>query len=96
MAEAELGKIVNMIMENPELVEKIRSMADSEKESVKENESENAAPVSQNFNTSNFTESHGNKRNELLRALSSFLSAERQKSLETMMTIANVLDTMKK
>ncbi len=96
MAEAELGKIVSMILENPELVEKIKSMAEA---------SGDISPVGETAAVSSdaAAEAHASPppqrgssgRIELLRALRSFVSPERQKGLDTMMTIASVVDTMK-
>jgi hypothetical protein len=93
MAELELNKIVSMIMENPDLVEKIKAMgtaASAEKEEtesvIREPEASEAKPVIR----------PSSKRYELLHSLEGFLSAERKKSLETMMTIAEVLDSVKR
>ena len=94
MAELELNKIVGMIMENPELVAKIKAMG----ESARENEDAAKDSAEESAKTSappTFTLRHS-KRNELLRSLESFLSDERKKSLETMMTIADVLDSVKR
>lgn len=94
MAELELNKIVGMIMENPELVAKIKAMG----ESARENEDAAKDSAEESAKTSappTFTPRHS-KRNELLRSLESFLSDERKKSLETMMTIADVLDSVKR
>ncbi len=89
MAETDLSKIVGMILENPELVEKIKGMADgAEKSEPREDVSEAAAPVTIPMRSKS-------RRSELLGALKSYLSEDRRKSLETMMVIADVLDTMK-
>ena len=93
MAELELNKIVSMIMENPDLVEKIKAMgtaASAEKEEtesvIREHEVSEAKPAIR----------PSSKRYELLHSLEGFLSAERKKSLETLMTIAEVLDSVKR
>ena len=94
MADLELNKIVGMIMENPELVEKIKAMgeaAKSDTDTKPDNESQDIPTLNQQVFAP-----HRSKRNELLRAMQSFLSDERKKSLETMMTIADVLDAVKK
>ena len=94
MAEFELNKIVSMIMENPELIEKIKAMSEGAAETHEKAAGEpevikelSAAP--------NYTPK-SSKRNELLRALEAFLSDKRKKSLETMITIADVLDSVKR
>ena len=92
MAEADLGKIVGMIMENPELVEKIKGLAEKIESEVRENTpavtEETPVPVS-NFSPK------GSHRAELLHALGGFLSGERQKALESMSGVLGILDTMK-
>ena len=93
MAELELNKIVGMIMENPELVEKIKAMG-----SAAQNNGEKAeisAPESTAPDVPPAIPSRS-KRTELLRALESFLSEDRKKSLETIMTIADVFDSVRK
>ena len=91
MAELELNKIVGMIMENPELVEKIKAMGNAaiekEGDSFAEAPNEERPPVSI---------PKGSKRSELLRSIEGFLSAERKKSLETMLTLADVLDSVRR
>lgn len=94
MAEADLGKIVGMIMENPELVEKIKAMGEGRTES-EEAPTEAEKPMPEAPVSISAPNSKRSRRNELLHALESFLSEDRRKSLETMMTIADVLDTMK-
>ena len=93
MAELELNKIVNMIMENPELVEKIKAMGTSATEM--QNEQREAIPKPEVIDMPNNTPKRS-KRYELLHSLEGFLSAERKKSLETMMTIAEVFDSVKR
>ena len=93
MAELELNKIVGMIMENPELVEKIKAMGKENSESTSEALNDASPPLLEN--SIPYTP-RTSKRNELLRALQSFLSEERKKNLETMMTLADVLDTVRK
>lgn len=94
MAELELNKIVGMIMENPELIEKIKAMS-----SGGESDTHTSADATEMPEVSYEEKTYApkaSKRNELLSALKSFLSEERKRSLETMMTIADVLDTVKR
>ena len=92
MAELELNKIIGMIMENPELVEKIKAMSKSSETSS----TETSEIPSTTHQVKIAPSSHGrSKRTELLRALETFLSEERKKSLETMITIVDVLDSVK-
>lgn len=93
MAELELNKIVGMIMENPELVEKIKAMGEASAEN--KSEPKESLPNEDAARMPTYTVKTS-KRNELLRALEAFLSEERKRSLETMMTIADVLDSVKR
>ncbi len=94
MAELELNKIIGMIMENPELVEKIKAMGEAA-EAGKKEEEKTDEPTKETSATPTFTPRRS-KRNELLRSLESFLSEDRKKSIETMLTIADVLDNVKR
>ncbi len=92
MAEADLGKIVGMIMENPELVEKIKSLAND-----KDGESnDDATPIipKDTEPVSSFPRQVSH-RAELLHALGGFLSPERQKALESLTSVLGIIDTMK-
>jgi len=95
MAELELNKIVGMIMENPELVEKIKEMGKSQEKSDEDASHDTESYTVPKADTAAYVPKVS-KRNELLRALQSFLSEDRRKGLETIMTIADVLDTVKK
>ncbi len=93
MAELELNKIVSMIMENPELVEKIKAMGEAANETSAE--TKEAVPKSEASEARVYTPPRS-KRYELLHSLERFLSDERKKSLETMMTIAEVLESVRR
>ncbi len=93
MPEADLGKIVGMIMENPELVESIRKMG--ENRDLESSDEEKEAPAPAVLDIPMQAKREPSKRSELLRALSGFLSPERQRALESMISVASVLDTMK-
>ena len=105
MAEADLSKIVSIIMENPKLVEEIRDMVT--KSDVK-NESNATAESSENSSMesevipsiasseeSTYKESRSSRRNDLLRAIRPYVSKERGRAIESMITIADILFTIK-
>ena len=94
MAELELNKIVNMIMENPELIEKIKAMGAAASEEAPKASEE--SPKSETLSPPPAVTPRRSKRNELLRSLETFLSDERKKSLETMMTVADVIDSVRR
>lgn len=98
MAEADLSKIVNLIMENPDLVEQIRSLANSEeagKEETKERvaEASTAAAEPPTYRSENLPARQ--RRTLLLSALKPYISPERGRAIETMIGIADALDAIK-
>ena len=95
MAELELNKIVSMIMENPELIAKIKAMGETKTENTVEEVAAESAGEPPKIEAPTFAPRRS-KRNEILRSLESFLSEDRKKSLETMMTIADVLDSVRR
>lgn len=89
MAEADLSRIVNLIMENPALVEQISNLAKGEEET--EN---NAEPVNEATVVTEPKEPSPRKlhRTQLIGAMKPYLSPERRKAVETMMSIMDILD----
>ena len=106
MAEADLSKIIGIIMENPKLVEQIREMV-ARSESPEEEKS--ASPQSENNESSEddipvkatipeertYTQSRSSRRNELLRAMRPYVSEQRGRAIESMITIADILFAIK-
>ena len=92
----DLGKIVSLIMENPDLITKIQGLAKGEetKEAPKPQkvEAEVAAPVEASRPAAIDTKE---KRNRLLCAMKPYLSSERAKALDSVMSVAEILDMMK-
>ena len=98
----DIGSIISLIMERPDLLAEIKALAESS--SAGERDSGSAAdtptePQSQIRSASEEDEKpsvHRTKsRSELVRALSPFISKERQKAVETFLTIADILETMR-
>ena len=101
MSETDLSKIVGLIMENPKLIEEIKSLsskADSTEETkpaedeTKDtiniaSEEEGAAPPPQNINRI--------RRRELLAALKPYVSEGRGKALDSVMSIVDIIDMMR-
>ena len=88
----DLARIVNMIMENPSLVAEISAMAKGASESgstsEKETKRENPAPaVSEVVGSSKST-----NRARLLGAMKPYLSKERAQAIDTMISIAEILE----
>ena len=96
MSELDLGAVINLIMENPELVSKIKSLAEEGKESTAE--AEEAPAVAEPIKKTEHRavgEKRVARRGELLRALSPYISDNRKKAIETFMSIADILDLMR-
>ena len=105
MAEADLSKIIGIIMENPKLVAEIKDMvtkAEAEEGEVmpaKATEANEAAeeshvPTSPVFENT-YRESKSSRRNELLRAMRPYVSEERGRAIESMITIMDILFAVK-
>ena len=101
MSDTDLSRIIGLIMENPKLIEEIKNLASKEKaeetETVAEQEEnateetvktaiEDSAPIE---NSSRM------KRRELLSALKPYVSEGRGKAIDSMMSIADILDMMR-
>lgn len=104
MAENDLGKIVNLIMQNPELIEQIKKLG--EKSESTENEMETKAqnteiePTGAEEEVSTVSAAGvksvaRSRRRELLCALKPYVSEERSRAIDSMMSIADILDVMR-
>ena len=89
----DLSKIVNMIMSNPSLINEIKSMATAEAEVSQESADE--APVPDTEPQRPQSLSKNEKRTGLLSGLRPYLREDRQKTLDTMLTFANMLDAVR-
>ena len=97
MAEADLSKIVSLIMENPALIEQIRELAKNDggetvtmsTEKADEEKPTESAPVMKEENPSRL------RRRELLSALKPYLSESRAGAIDSMMSISDILEVMK-
>lgn len=117
MAEPDLGKIIELIMKNPELISQIKELSakDSDESAAQppSEEHEGTEILTEEISDSGessqptaYTATEGippnsadsgirSRRNELLRALKPYVSNERGKAIESMMTIADILDMMR-
>ena len=87
----DLAKIVNMIMENPSLVSQISAMAKGSEETKSEDASEvhaESAPTSAEA----VEPSRSANRARLLGAMKPYLSKERARAIDTMISIAEILE----
>lgn len=103
MADTDLSKIVNLIMENPKLIEEIKSMTSgaserSEETVNKEPEAIFEAEATETVKEANAPISRSEKvrRKELLCALKPYVSPERARAIDSMLSVAEILDMIKR
>ena len=97
----DVGRVIGLIMENPEIIEQISSLV-KQKDTPTETPSENtepavskqasAEPQLQSNSPSGHTRGH---RTQLLGALKPYVSEERARAIDSMISIADILDMMK-
>ena len=100
MNEGELGRIINLIMENPTLLGEIKRLAMDNKgeEAVSSEDTEVDVVASENAREIEPTPQarvSNTKRRELINALAPYISENRRKAIESFMTIADILDLMR-
>ena len=95
MAEVDISKVINVIMENPKLLDEIKSLAASEG-AVEPAAADNTEPSEvHTAYTTEPTPQKRSKRTELLDALKPYISDERKKAIESFITIAEILEVMR-
>ena len=96
----DISRLVGLIMENPQLIEQISNLAKAESnnnnESVEKVAATDAPPVVAEPTPSVDFERKSNTRGELLRAMKPYLSESRGRAIESMLSIAGILDVMKR
>ncbi len=100
MNEGELGRIINLIMENPTILGEIKRLADENNTDVaiEESEIDEASAdieLAKEKEANPLPRVNNSKRRELLNALSPYISEGRRKAIESFMTIADILDLMR-
>ncbi|MBO5316504.1 MAG: hypothetical protein J6B48_08770 [Clostridia bacterium] len=98
----DIGRIIQLIMENPSLVEEISRLASSDSENTASEAEAHPAPPSVEMTEAPTppptvrTEAPARaKRAQLLGALKPYVSAERAKAIDSMISVAEILDMMK-
>lgn len=105
MAEQDLSRIVSLIMENPDLIAQIKSLGEShtaseEKQSTEPTKDSKSISEPKTENTSADSEKRTagiekQRRKELLCALKPYVSEKRSHAIDSMISIADILDMMK-
>ena len=98
----DIGRIIQLIMENPSLVEEISRLASSDSENTASEAEAQPSPTSVEMTEAPTppptvrTEAPARaKRAQLLGALKPYVSAERAKAIDSMISVAEILDMMK-
>ena len=98
----DIGRIIQLIMENPSLVEEISRLASSDSENTASEAAAQTSPTSVEMTEAPTppptvrTEAPARaKRAQLLGALKPYVSAERAKAIDSMISVAEILDMMK-
>ncbi|MBQ7387266.1 MAG: hypothetical protein IJW03_03770 [Clostridia bacterium] len=98
----DLSKIVSLIMENPKLIEEISNLAknsntstDEPKESTPSTEAVESAAEPSVPAAAIPSRSNGAARAQLLGALKPYVSAQRAGAIDSMLSIADILDMMR-
>lgn len=96
----DLARIVNLIMENPRLIEEISSLAKGEKKETAARAPEPAAPPpepekKEDVKASAPVRQHS-RRGELLSLLKPYLSERRASAIDSMMSVADILTMMRR
>ena len=108
---ADLSKILGIIMENPEIIEKIKAMAQTgEKDSLKteataevigdhtdktEGTSESAETKTAEVSAAALRARDKKRRHDLLCAIKPYVSSERGRAIDTMLSVVEVFEIMK-
>lgn len=100
----DIGRVVGLIMENPQLIEQISSLALQKSDNPKADEAEKTATDEENVMrtieapvppTYSAPSPQRSNRAQLLGALKPYVSHERAKAIDSMISIADILEMMK-
>ena len=99
MAEMpDVQKVINVIMENPALISEISELMSKKEESRTEKpvieEAREEPPVEASVSEPSFVGESG-RRNKLLYAMKPYLSKERQRAMDTVIGVLDVLHTVR-
>ena len=97
----DLSKIIGIIMENPDIIEKIKALADNTEASASTRSEPIAAkeekPSAEKVSAAPAADKSAVKqrRHELLSALKPYVKSERARAIDTMLSVIDVIDVMK-
>ena len=100
----DISRVVGLIMENPQLIEQIANLAKQkdqepppETAEIEESVTETKVEEPANLSVPTYQEQNGhrNDRARLLGALKPYVSKERAKAIDSMISIADILEMMR-
>ena len=102
----DISKIIGIIMENPDIIEKIKSLAQNDSPSTDNLKNDESTVVSANLNSNESSAptaeavalqktQNKKRRRELLSALKPYVKSDRAKAIDTMLSVIDVIDVMK-
>lgn len=102
----DISKIIGIIMENPDIIEKIKSLAQNDSPSTDNLKNDESTVVSANLNSNESSPptaeavalqktQNKKRRRELLSALKPYVKSDRAKAIDTMLSVIDVIDVMK-
>ena len=105
MADTDISKIVSVIMENPQLIEEIRGLIETAPETGAAHTTEDNEAIKESIELQPVTEKNDAReksrpqnlhRKDLLSALKPYVSKERAQAIDSMLSIAEVLEIMRR
>ncbi len=102
----DISKIIGIIMENPDIIEKIKSLAQNDSQNADNLKNDESIVVNANSSSAESTTStaevvamqktqNKKRRRELLSALKPYVKSDRAKAIDTMLSVIDVIDVMK-
>ena len=95
-ATPDISKVISVIMENPDILERISSLVKSDSEGAVSPPKESEDTVSaQSYANTNFQIGRS-RRSQLLGALKPYVKKERAQAIDSVIAIADILDMMRR
>ena len=103
MSDTDLSRIVSLIMKNPKLIEEIKALGSKDTKEQDEKASADNEATATLIEAKQTAEASGEptenvgriKRRELLSALKPYVSENRAKAIDSIMSIADIIDMMR-
>ncbi len=90
----DLSRIVNLIMQNPELIEQISALANNQPEEASAEDEATEVVAEETISSPTPKRDMRSHRHELLSAMRPYLSEGRRSALDSMSSILDIIDVM--